>query len=239
MHPFFAARRLALDSLRKKSLTLSRASETYGIPPTTLWQRANRMGISTPKKEVTNKSWTEEDLNAALEALRKKEISANKAAKRYGIPSSTLYKIARKESIELAQPFNAVQTTWTQCELDLALEDVRKGMAVQKAAGKHGIPSGTLYGRCKKVGIELTAKSSSSLIKHSPSSSPSAAGSWSEEDMKKALSSVAKGEMSINQAAIAHNLPYSSLYGRINRQKQKQGKKRRNNDRDSDYNYRP
>ena len=32
----------------------------------------------------------------------------------YGIPSSTLYKIARKEKIELAQPFNAVQTTWTQ-----------------------------------------------------------------------------------------------------------------------------
>ena len=26
----------------------------------------------------------------------------------------TLYKIARKEKIELAQPFNAVTTTWTQ-----------------------------------------------------------------------------------------------------------------------------
>ncbi len=32
---------------------------------------------------------------SALEALRKKEISANKAAKVYKIPSSTLYKIAR------------------------------------------------------------------------------------------------------------------------------------------------
>ena len=28
-----------------------------------------------------NKNWSEEDLNSALEALRKKEISANKAAK--------------------------------------------------------------------------------------------------------------------------------------------------------------
>lgn len=51
---------------------------------------------------------------SALEALRQKKISANKAAKVYKIPSSTLYKIARKEGIELAQPFNAVATTWTQ-----------------------------------------------------------------------------------------------------------------------------
>ena len=29
-------------------------------------------------------------------------------------------------------------------------------MAVQKAAAEYGIPSGTLYGRCKKVGIELS-----------------------------------------------------------------------------------
>ena len=29
-------------------------------------------------------------------------------------------------------------------------------MAVQKAATEFGIPSGTLYGRCKKVGIELS-----------------------------------------------------------------------------------
>ena len=35
----------------------------------------------------------------ALEALRKKEISANKASKVYKIPSSTLYKIARKEGV--------------------------------------------------------------------------------------------------------------------------------------------
>ena len=47
---------------RTKKLSLSRASEVYGIPPTTLWQRANRMGIPTPKKETSSKSWTDEDL---------------------------------------------------------------------------------------------------------------------------------------------------------------------------------
>ena len=62
--------------------------------------------------------------------------------------------------------------------------------------------SGTLYGRCKKVGIEL---------------SKNAAVHWSEDAMKKALSSYQTGGMSINQAAIHYNLPYSSLYGRINR----------------------
>ncbi len=127
------------------------------------------MGISTPKKETTNKTWSDADLESALQALRRKEISANKAAKRswkkksifwqlmsptvksayaddskncrdtlltlnpdsnvlsrrpfpppsrYGIPSSTLYKIARKERIELAQPFNAQQTSWSQEDLD-------------------------------------------------------------------------------------------------------------------------
>ncbi len=72
----------ALDALRSKKMSLSKASEVFGIPATTLWQRANRAGISTPKKETSNKTWSEEDLENALHALRKKEISANKAAKR-------------------------------------------------------------------------------------------------------------------------------------------------------------
>ncbi len=121
---------------------------------------------------------------------------------RFGIPSSTLYKIARKEGIELAQPFNAQQTTWSPLDLNRALESIRRGMPVQRAASEFGIPSGTLYGRCKKVGIEL---------------SKAAAVHWSEDDMTRALDSVKEGGMSINQAAIHHNLPYSSLYGRINR----------------------
>jgi len=195
---------LALEALKSKKLSLSRASEVYGIPPTTLWQRANRMGIPTPKKDTTSKNWSDEDLESALNALRRKEISANKASKVYKIPSSTLYKIARKEGIELAQPFNAVATTWTQEDLSSALEAIKAGTPVQKAAAEYGIPSGTLYGRCKKVGIELS--------KH-------ASIHWSEEDMVAALDVVRMGTMSINQAAIHYHLPYSSLYGRINRLK--------------------
>ena len=73
-----------------------------------------------------------------MEALRKKEISANKASKVYKIPSSTLYKIARKEGIELAQPFNAVATAWNQDDLNTALEAIRGGIPVQKAAAEFG-----------------------------------------------------------------------------------------------------
>ena len=47
-----------------------------------------KLGIATPKKESVNKTWSDSDLDSALDALRKKEISANKASKRYGIPSS-------------------------------------------------------------------------------------------------------------------------------------------------------
>jgi hypothetical protein len=74
----------ALDALRNHNMSLTKASATYGIPSTTLWQRAPRMGIDTPKKEGPTKSWTEENLNNALEALRTGTISANKASKAYG-----------------------------------------------------------------------------------------------------------------------------------------------------------
>ena len=86
------------------------------------------MGIATPKlKDSQNKSWNDSDLNSALNALRKKEVSANKAAKMFGIPASTLYKIARKENIALEKPFNAVQTNWSPDDLEKALEAIKNG----------------------------------------------------------------------------------------------------------------
>ena len=61
---------LALDALRTSRMSLSKASSVYGIPSTTLWQRAHKAGIGTPKKEGSNKNWTEEDLQLALNDLR-------------------------------------------------------------------------------------------------------------------------------------------------------------------------
>lgn len=195
----------ALDALRNHNMSLTKASVTYGIPSTTLWQRAHRLGIDTPKKEGPTKSWSEESLNNALEALRTGTISANKASKAFGIPSSTLYKIARREGIRLAAPFNAAPTTWTQEDLERALESIRAGhSSVQRASTEFGIPTGTLYGRCKREGIELSR------------SNPTP---WSENAMMDALEAVRVGQMSINQAAIHYNLPYSSLYGRFKRGK--------------------
>ncbi|KAK7868888.1 hypothetical protein R5R35_014203 [Gryllus longicercus] len=196
---------MALDALRNHNMSLTKASATYGIPSTTLWQRAHRLGIDTPKKEGPTKSWTEDNLNSALEALRTGTISANKASKAYGIPSSTLYKIARREGIRLAAPFNAAPTTWSPDDLERALESIRSGASsVQRASTEFGIPTGTLYGRCKREGIELSR------------SNPTP---WSEDAMGEALEAVRVGQMSINQAAIHYNLPYSSLYGRFKRGK--------------------
>ncbi|KAI5720970.1 hypothetical protein M8J77_014079 [Diaphorina citri] len=195
----------ALEALRAGQMSLTKASVSYGIPSTTLWQRAHRLGIHTPKKEGPTKSWNEEILNVALDALRAGSISANKASKAYGIPSSTLYKIARKEGIRLAQPFNASPTAWKPEDLEVALEGIRSGQTtVQRASAEYGIPSGTLYGRCKREGIELSR------------SNPTP---WSEDAMVDALEAVRMGQMSINQAAIHFNLPYSSLYGRFKRVK--------------------
>lgn len=195
----------ALEALRSHNMSLTKASVTYGIPSTTLWQRAHRLGIDTPKKEGPTKSWSEDSLNNALEALRNGNISANKASKAYGIPSSTLYKIARREGIRLAAPFNAAPTTWSPDDLERALDSIRGGnSSVQKASTEFGIPTGTLYGRCKREGIELSR------------SNPTP---WSEDAMMEALETVRLGHMSINQAAIHFNLPYSSLYGRFKRGK--------------------
>lgn len=133
----------ALDALRTHNMSLTKASVTYGIPSTTLWQRAHRLGIDTPKKEGPTKSWSEDSLNNALDALRTGQISANKASKAYGIPSSTLYKIARREGIRLAAPFNAAPTTWTPDDLERALVAIRTGhTSVQKASTEYGIPTG-------------------------------------------------------------------------------------------------
>lgn len=65
------------------------ASAAYGIPSTTLWQRAHRLGIDTPKKEGAAKSWSDADLRQALHALRAGAISANKASKAYGMAPDT------------------------------------------------------------------------------------------------------------------------------------------------------
>lgn len=133
----------ALDALRNHNMSLTKASATYGIPSTTLWQRAHRLGIDTPKKEGPTKTWNEDSLNNALEALRTGTISANKASKAYGIPSSTLYKIARREGIRLAAPFNAAPTNWSAEDLERALEAIRAGQtSVQKASTEFGIPTG-------------------------------------------------------------------------------------------------
>lgn len=135
----------ALNELRTQSMSLTRASVTFGIPSTTLWQRAHRLGIDTPKKEGPSKTWSDDALDRALKALRNGEISANKASKAFGIPSSTLYKFARREGIKLAAPFNAAPTNWTPDDLDRALVAIRTGVtSVQKASQEFGIPTGRL-----------------------------------------------------------------------------------------------
>jgi helix-turn-helix, Psq domain len=85
----------------------------------------------TPKKEGPTKTWNEDSLNNALDALRTGTISANKASKAFGIPSSTLYKIARREGIRLAAPFNAAPTTWSAEDLEKALEGKKKTKLVE------------------------------------------------------------------------------------------------------------
>jgi hypothetical protein len=67
-------------------------SEIIGILNTFQKKPTLQLGIATPKKESVNKTWSDEDLNSALDALRNKEISANKAAKVFGIPSSVSIK---------------------------------------------------------------------------------------------------------------------------------------------------
>ena len=96
----------------------------------------------------------------------------------------TLYKMARREGIELAQPFNAINTSWTNEQLESALNAIRQGVPVAQAAVDYKVPSGTLYGRCKKVGIALSKTNSST---------------WTRDDMSKAKESVLSGKMTINQ----------------------------------------
>ena len=96
--------------------------------------------------------------------------------------------------------------TYFQCfhfkdDLNTALEAIRGGMPVQKAATEFGIPSGTLYGRCKKVGIELSKNTQVWIVKiiFERFQRKIFQVHWSEDDMMMALDSVRTGNMSINQ----------------------------------------
>ena len=91
---------------------------------------------------------------------------------------------------------------WPQDDLNTALEAIRGGMPVQKAAAEFGIPSGTLYGRCKKVGIELSKNTQVSVMWDMMCPMcllTTTQVHWSEDDMNLALDSVRTGNMSINQ----------------------------------------
>ncbi|KAH9636789.1 hypothetical protein HF086_009129 [Spodoptera exigua] len=204
----------ALDALRNHQMSLTKASATYGIPSTTLWQRAHRLGIDTPKKEGAAKSWSEADLRGALHALRAGAISANKASKAYGIPSSTLYKIARREGIRLSAPFNAAPTSWRRADLQLALASIRCGaVSVQRAATTYGIPTGTHTspdGKLTSISL-CTLKRAFEVKLHICVVGASARLICCSDCLHRV------GQMSINQAAIHFNLPYSSLYGRFKR----------------------
>ena len=191
----------ALEALRTRSMSLYKAAAYFGIPSTTLWQRMHKAGIDSSRKDGSGKTWSDDALNHALEALRAGTISVNKASKEYNIPSSTLYKICKKESIKLAPPLNTMPPSWSQENLRKAFEAIKNGMSVMKAATEFGIPNTTLYAKCKKEGIELRAKSENC--------------NWTEDDLNVALDSVRMGEMSINQASIHYSVPYSTLYNRF------------------------
>lgn len=161
---------------------------------------------TTPTKDIVGraKTWSNDCLTNALEALRKGDVTVTAASKMYGIPPSTLYKIAKKQDIPVGTPVNTTPIAWTPENLERALEAIRSGTPIQRASTEFGIPAGTLYGRCRRVGIEFSR------------SNPRP---WSKETMMKAIEVIRTGQMSIKQATIHYNVPYSSLYGRLKRMK--------------------
>ncbi|XP_059615538.1 uncharacterized protein LOC132261044 [Phlebotomus argentipes] len=191
----------ALDAMRNDQMNLVKASVQFGIPASTLWQRATRLGIPVPKNGVKTKTSSKDGLAEAVVLLKNGEISVNKASKVFGIPPSTLYKIAKREKIQLSPPFNTSATSWTQDTLATAMDAIRNGhMSVHMASTKFKIPSGTLYGRCKREGLELSRTSPAQ---------------WSPKDLKEALEAIRSGHMSINQASEHYKISYSALYKRV------------------------
>ena len=105
-------------------------------------------------------------------------------------------------------------TDVVQDDLNTALEAIRGGMPVQKAAAEFGIPSGTLYGRCKKVGIELSKNAQVGLLSQAERfpHRDNLKVHWSEDDMTLALDSVRTGNMSINQVRLDLSLHTVSTF---------------------------
>lgn len=190
----------ALDAIRQGRVTITKASTLYSIPSTTLWQRARREGIDTKRDLTIASNWTEDDLHQALEAVRSGKLSITKAAVTFGIPNTTLWQRSRREGIDTSRSTGiAHQSNWTEANLSQALEAIRTGrMSVNKASSTFGIPSTTLWSRAKRYGIETGRKSI-----------------WEQdrdEVMWQALQAVKAGMVSMTQASIKFNVPYTTLW---------------------------
>ncbi|GAB6020744.1 hypothetical protein CHUAL_003406 [Chamberlinius hualienensis] len=149
---------------------------------------------------IPTSNWTEDDLHQALEAVRTGRLSITKAAVTFGIPNSTLWQRSRREGIDTSRSggnFHAAQ--WSEATLAQAIQAVRMGhMSISKASTTYGIPSTTLWSKAKRYGIETSRKLMSEQDR--------------EEFMWQALQAVKNGFMSMTQASIKYNVPYTTLW---------------------------
>ena len=74
-------------------------------------------------------------------------MSANKASKMYGIPNSSLYKIAKKEGIKLNSPL-FINPSWSKDDLNRAFDAIKNGMSVMKASVEFGKWKKTIMQNC-------------------------------------------------------------------------------------------
>ncbi|XP_077971909.1 uncharacterized protein LOC144411629 [Styela clava] len=131
---------------------LHRTAVKYGIPPSTLSDRHDRVKSGLYGKR---KCWTEEDLENAIDELQQGKCKLKVIAQKYKIPEVTLRAKHRKfvSGIDIFQREKYVikRKIWQENDVANALLEVEQGERLTPVARKYGIPQSTLYERFQKL----------------------------------------------------------------------------------------
>lgn len=136
----------ALEAIQRNT-SVHDAAEMFNIPIRTLHVHAARCGIKFQSSVISGKTWSEQQMTEALQAIRD-GMSFRNAAATFNIPRATLQRHTKQCGIQCRNV-----KRWTKRDMANALAAVRDGMSLSKAASMFNIPHGTVHDNAKRCGI--------------------------------------------------------------------------------------
>lgn len=137
-------------------------------------------------------TWTQADMDSALEEIRTMSMSITRACTTFRIP----FTILCRRALLLGMKISRKSGPFCQRSMDKALDALRTGeISGTKAACTYGVPSSVLFRKARLEGIRLQ-KPFSARSKN-----------WSKAELDQALEALRSGSITIEQASRQFNIP--------------------------------